>query len=405
MALRWTDMKAQNSAAELKTLLDANNQLTKSFNNIGSSIDKYTTNRTKNETDAFLAELMGQENQEVRDTMIAAQDQDFLNMARIADKNYELGASDRAFKSAKEIADYENVIADEDATTLYKRNKELDQIKINADKNTAADLAQYNLDVKDQDNIANLALKEALYASEADKRTFEEKVRQREVFEAADLARTKYEQSKITGIEAISTSYTEITGEQFPQEAYTGYQSIKATLKNKHGITNKNFDNWAVNDFIFDPTGGDSFAFLDNGVLRQVKLSSFGLSGKDSSDVAEDNAKLMLAIASQIRFSESNTKAKSTMWNTWNTDSTKSEGLDNQSKTNFTEFEAFYTLYSQQADRKKRHNQSDFWTYMKQYLEDETLYDQALGSQLLIGQGSSYPISRSNLEDFTNQDD
>ena len=130
-----------------------------------------------------------------------------------------------------------------------------------------------------------------------------------------------------------------------------------------------------------------------------------GLSGADSADVGSDNAKLMLAIASQIRFSEGNTKAKSTMWNTWNTDSTKSKALDNQSKTNFTEFEAFYTLYSQQADRKKKHSQSDFWTYMKQYLEDETLYDQALGSQLLIGQAGSYPISRSNLEDFTNQDD
>ena len=400
MAVKWTDMKGTNNAELIKTLIASNNQLGDSFTGASNAIDDYTTTRTEDETAAFIAQLQGMDTSAARDSAIASADQDFLNMAAIADKNYEFGKDERAFESAKQIADYKNVIADEDATTLYNRNKELDQIKINADKDAAADLAQYNLDLNEQENIEAIALKEALYKSESEKATFDEKVRQQKVFEAADAARIKYEQGKITGIDAISTSYNEITGKEFPQEAYTGYQAIKATLKSKHGITNKNFDNWAVNDFIFDPTGGDSFAFLDNGVLQQVKLSTLGLSGKDSSDVAEDNAKLMLAIASQIRFSEANTKAKSTMWNTWNTDNTKSEALDNQSKTNFSEFEAFYTLYSQQADRKKRHNQDDFWTYMKQYLEDETLYDQTLGSQLLIGQGGSYPISRPNVEDF-----
>ena len=140
----WRTVKADDTAPILQAAITAAEGLGESISGIGDAAKQFGADKTKIETDAFIADLMAAGSLPERDAMLAAADQSFLNMGRASERAYELGADERDLTKvlAEEARDLTKVLEEE------KRAKKLEQ-------------EIHDRDVKYEDIINTREIKEA----------------------------------------------------------------------------------------------------------------------------------------------------------------------------------------------------------------------------------------------------
>jgi hypothetical protein len=101
----WKNIAPSNPSGILQASVAAHKALGEGIGQIGTSIKDFSATKTKAQTDDFIADLMAAGSQEERDNMIAAANQSWLNLERVNQTNWELGAPER------EQAAYEKQLA------------------------------------------------------------------------------------------------------------------------------------------------------------------------------------------------------------------------------------------------------------------------------------------------------
>ena len=98
----WKNIAPSNPAGILSAANQAAQTMGEGFSGVGTALQGGVDKKVQSETDQFVAELMGLETQEERDSMIAQANDAWLNIDTINKTNYELGAPDREMKKFEE---------------------------------------------------------------------------------------------------------------------------------------------------------------------------------------------------------------------------------------------------------------------------------------------------------------
>ena len=91
----WKNIAPSNPAGILQASVAAHKALGEGIGKVGTGIKDFSADKTKRETDDFVADLMAAGSQEERNAMISAANDSWLNLDRINKTNYELGAPGR----------------------------------------------------------------------------------------------------------------------------------------------------------------------------------------------------------------------------------------------------------------------------------------------------------------------
>jgi len=123
--ITWKTVQRDGNAEKALALAaQAGRDIGSSFTSAGDSLTEFGEKKTDTATDAFIADLMSMNSDSERQAAIAAADNSFLDLGRVAERTYELGADERALKTqlAKEGRDLESQIAQEGREQDYESN-------------------------------------------------------------------------------------------------------------------------------------------------------------------------------------------------------------------------------------------------------------------------------------------
>ena len=113
----WKNIAPSNPAGILQASIAAHKALGEGIEQVGTSFKDFSDQKTKRETDDFIADLMSLETQEERDVMIGDANDAWLNLERVNQTNWELGEDARTLslyneKLASELA-YQTKLSEE----------------------------------------------------------------------------------------------------------------------------------------------------------------------------------------------------------------------------------------------------------------------------------------------------
>ena len=159
-ALTWKNVNSKDPSNLIRTGLAAGETLGDSFSSLGSRISDFADDKSKRETNEFVADIMAMDTNEEREQAIAAAENSFLDMGTIADKSYAFGADERALNT--QIAAEGRLASAEDIINT----RELGEAKnlLQASEKREDDLLEqsidYEADIFDRDNLYNAELLE-----------------------------------------------------------------------------------------------------------------------------------------------------------------------------------------------------------------------------------------------------
>ena len=159
-ALTWKNVNSKDPSNLIRTGLAAGETLGDSFSSLGSRISDFADDKSKRETNEFVADIMAMDTNEEREQAIAAAENSFLDMGTIADKSYAFGADERALNT--QIAAEGRLASAEDIINT----RELGEAKnlLQASEKREDDLLEqsinYESDIFKRDNLYNAELLE-----------------------------------------------------------------------------------------------------------------------------------------------------------------------------------------------------------------------------------------------------
>lgn len=121
--LTWKTVQRDGGAEKALALAaQAGRDIGSSFASAGDALTEFGANKTDAATDAFIADLMSMGTDAERQAAIAEADKSFLDLGRVAERTYELGADERALETqlAKEQRDLAAQIAQEGREQEYE---------------------------------------------------------------------------------------------------------------------------------------------------------------------------------------------------------------------------------------------------------------------------------------------
>ena len=121
--LTWKTVQRDGGAERALALAaQAGKDIGSSFASAGDALTEFGANKTDAATDAFIADLMSMGTDAERQAAIAEADKSFLDLGRVAERTYELGADERALETqlAKEQRDLAAQIAQEGREQEYE---------------------------------------------------------------------------------------------------------------------------------------------------------------------------------------------------------------------------------------------------------------------------------------------
>lgn len=121
--LTWKTVQRDGGAEKALALAaQAGRDIGSSFANAGDALTEFSEKKTDTATDAFIADLMSMGSDSERQAAIAQADNSFLDLGRVAERTYELGADERALQTqlAKEQRDLNTQIAQEGREQEYE---------------------------------------------------------------------------------------------------------------------------------------------------------------------------------------------------------------------------------------------------------------------------------------------
>jgi len=123
--LTWKTVQRDGGAEKALALAaQAGRDIGSSFASAGDALTEFGANKTDAATDAFIADLMSMGTDAERQAAIAQADKSFLDLGRVAERTYELGADERALETQldKEQRDLTAQIAQEGREQEYESN-------------------------------------------------------------------------------------------------------------------------------------------------------------------------------------------------------------------------------------------------------------------------------------------
>ena len=121
--LTWKTVQRDGGAEKALALAaQAGRDIGSAFDSAGETLTGFGEKKTDTETDAFIANLMSMGSDSERQAAIAEADKSFLDLGRVAERTYELGADERALETqlAKEQRDLATQIAQEGREQEYE---------------------------------------------------------------------------------------------------------------------------------------------------------------------------------------------------------------------------------------------------------------------------------------------
>jgi len=121
--LTWKTVQRDGNAEKALALAaQAGRDIGSSFEDAGKTLTDFGEKKTDTETDAFIADLMSMNSDAERQAAIAQADNSFLDLGRVAERTYELGADERALETqlAKEQRNLTTQIAQEGREQEYE---------------------------------------------------------------------------------------------------------------------------------------------------------------------------------------------------------------------------------------------------------------------------------------------
>lgn len=121
--LTWKTVQRDGGAEKALALAaQAGRDIGSAFDSAGETLTGFGEKKTDTETDAFIANLMSMGSDSERQAAIAEADKSFLDLGRVAERTYELGADERALETQlnKEQRDLTAQIAQEGREQEYE---------------------------------------------------------------------------------------------------------------------------------------------------------------------------------------------------------------------------------------------------------------------------------------------
>lgn len=121
--LTWKTVQRDGGAEKALALAaQAGRDIGSAFDSAGETLTGFGKKKTDTETDAFIANLMSMGSDSERQAAIAEADKSFLDLGRVAERTYELGADERALETQlnKEQRDLTAQIAQEGREQEYE---------------------------------------------------------------------------------------------------------------------------------------------------------------------------------------------------------------------------------------------------------------------------------------------